>query len=228
MRRGKLPFSIGIVGIALVSLGFGPVNVVEPTVVPMEAQAVPSAPAEGSQPEPQRPQTPEEVKAAETRLVFNRLLVDAAVLRTNLDNFRRGKSKTPVSLSAFRSLEIRLKEIADADPANTQARDMSNAMKMAQFEILQPSVEIAAGANRELYAYAMADQLKDQGVRVEVSGRGNRVVRFSSPQMVREMAIKLADSGRIFEQARSLEFSRVVFTDGRRYFTYDVARGRFR
>lgn len=180
------------------------------------------------QAEPERPLTPDEIKAAEARLVFNRLLVDAAVLRTNLDNYRRGKSKTPVSLSAFRSLEIRLKEIADADPANTQARDMSNAMKMAQFEILQPSVEIAAGANRELYAFAMADQLKDEGVRVEVSGRGNRVVRFSSPQMVREMAIKLAESGRIFEQARSLEFSRVVFTNGRRYFTYDVARGRFR
>ena len=172
--------------------------------------------------------TAEEKKAAATRLAFDRLLVDAAVLRTNLENYRRGKSKTPVSLSAFRSLEIRLKQFADADPSNTQARDMSNAMKMAQFEILQPSVEIAAGASRQLYALAMADQLKDEGVSVVVSGPGSRVIRFSSPQMVREMAVKLSESARIIEQATMLEFSRIVFTNGRRYWTYDVARRRFR
>lgn len=239
MHRNRLFSGAGAACAALVSMGFGPAYWPAPQSFAIRAQA--TAPATqvptGAAPSSETPAVPsapehrltlEEKKAAEVRLEFNRLLVDAAVLRTNLENYRRGRSKTPVSLSAFRSLEIRLKEIADADPANTQARDMSNAMKMAQFEILQPSVEIAAAANRQLYAQAMADQLKADGVTVSVSGPGNRVVRLSSPNMGREMALKLSESASIFEQAKILEFGRVVFTDGRRYLNYDVARGRFR
>lgn len=239
MHRNRFVSGVGVALAALVSSGFAPADMTAPDgfviriqatapAAPVPTGATPPSEAPAAEPVPERPLTPEEMKAAETRLAFDRLLVDAAVLRTNLENYRRGKSKTPVSLSAFRSLEIRLKEIADADPANTQALDMSNAMKMAQFEILQPSVEIAAGASRQLYAHAMADQLKDDGVSVVVSGPGSRIVRFSSPNMVREMALKLSESARIIEQAKMLEFSRVVFTNGRRYWSYDVARGRFR
>lgn len=172
--------------------------------------------------------TPEEEKAVGTRLVFDRALVDAAVLNSEYENYRRGKSKKPVSLSAFRSLELRLAMIADADPANTQARDMANMMKMRQYEILQPSVEIAASANRMLYAHAMAERMRDDGTQVMVYGAGNNAVRFISPHMTRQMAMQLSESAKIPEKARALQFQRVVFGNGRRSWTYDVTRNRLR
>lgn len=172
--------------------------------------------------------TPEEEKAAATRLVFDRALVDAAVLNNEYESYRRGRSKKPVSLSAFRSLELRLAMIADADPANTQARDMANMMKMRQYEILQPSVEIAASANRMLYAHAMAERMRDDGTQVMVYGAGNNAVRFVSPHMTRQMAMQLSESAKIPEKARALQFQRVVFGNGRRSWTYDVTRNRLR
>ena len=179
-------------------------------------------------PAPTATPNPEDEKAAAARLVFNRALVDAAVLNTEYENFKRGRSKKPVSLSSFRSLELRLNTIADADPANTQARDMANLMKMRQYEILQPSVEIAASANRLLYAHAMAERMRDDGMKVDVSGAGNSAVRFTSPHMTRQMAMQLAESAKITEKAKALQFQRVVFGNGRRTWTYDVARGRLR
>ena len=172
--------------------------------------------------------TPEEEKAAATRLAFDRALVDAAVLNSEYESYRRGKSRKPVSLSAFRSLELRLAMIADADPANTQARDMASMMKMRQYEILQPSVEIAASANRLLYAHAMADRMRDNGTQVMVYGAGNNAVRFVSPHMTRQMAMELSASAKIPEKARALQFQRVVFGNGRRSWTYDVTRNRLR
>jgi hypothetical protein len=172
--------------------------------------------------------TPDEEKAAAARLVFDRALVDAAVLNNEYESFRRGRSKKPISLSAFRSLELRLTMIADADPANTQARDMANMMKMRQYEILQPSVEIAASANRLLYAHAMAERMRDDGTRVMVSGADNSAVRFMSPHMTRQMAMQLSASAKIPEKAKALQFQRVVFGNGRRSWTYDVRRNRLR
>ncbi|CAN5392031.1 hypothetical protein BH10PSE11_BH10PSE11_35550 [soil metagenome] len=174
------------------------------------------------------PSNPDDEKAVAARLVFDRALVDAAVLNTEYENSRRGRGKKPISLSAFRSLELRLNTIADADPANTQARDMANLMKMRQYEILQPSVEIAASANRLLYAHAMADRMRDDGTRVVVSGAGNSAVRFISPHMTRQMAMQLSESAKIPENAKALQFRRVVFGNGRRNWTYDLARGRLR
>lgn len=171
---------------------------------------------------------PDDEKAVAARLVFDRALVDAAVLNTEYENSRRGRSKKPISLSAFRSLELRLNTIAAADPTNTQARDMANLMKMRQYEILQPSVEIAASANRLLYAHAMADRMRDDGTRVVVSGAGNSAVRFISPHMTRQMAVQLSESAKIPENAKALQFRRVVFGNGRRNWTYDLTRGRLR
>lgn len=160
--------------------------------------------------------------------MFNRVLVDAAVLKNNYENFKRRKSKTPVSLSSFRNLELQLNAIAAADPANTQARDWANAMRMAQFEILQPSVQIAASANRQLYAHEMAERMRNDGMSVRLSGRENSVIRFQSPNMTRQMAAQLAESAKIPEQAKALQFQRVVFGNGRRSWTYDLRRGRLR
>lgn len=192
------------------------------------SQADMSEPVTSSPSAPAANQNPDDEKAAAARLAFDRALVDAAVLNTEYENFKRGRSKKPVSLSAFRSLELRLSTIADADPANTQARDMANMMKMRQYEILQPSVEIAASANRLLYAHAMAERMHDDGMKVVVSGRGNRSVRFTSPHMTRKMAMQLAESAKIPEKAKALQFRRVIFGNGRRSWTYDVARGRLR
>lgn len=174
------------------------------------------------------PLSPAEQKAAETEAALDRLLAEASALKASYEDYKRGRSKTPVSLSAFRSLELRLMMAAAADPTNTQARDMAGAMRMAQFEILRPSVQIAAVANRQLYAHEMAERMRDDGMTVEVSGRENSTVRFVSPQMTKQMAMQLADSAKIPDQARSLQFSRVVFSNGRRAWTYHVRRGRFR
>lgn len=170
----------------------------------------------------------DEEKAAETRLAFDRLLVDAAVLKTDYENFKRKRTRTPVSLSAFRSLELRLRAVAEADPSNTQAGEWADAMRMAQFEILGPSVRIAARANRELYAQEMARRMHDQGLKVSVAGAENSSVIFRSPHMTRQMAMRLAESAKIPERTRALQFRRVVFANGRRSWTYDVARGRLR
>ena len=198
----------------------------QPATVPLSPseQSATSSPVTSSP----VPSNPEDEKAIEARLVFDRALVDAAVLNTEYENSRRGRSKKPISLSAFRSLELRLNTIADADPANTQARDMANLMKMRQYEILQPSVEIAASANRLLYAHAMADRMRDDGTRVVVSGAGNSAVRFISPHMTRKMAMQLSESAKIPEKAKALQFRRVSFGNGRRSWTYDLKRGRLR
>lgn len=117
---------------------------------------------------------------------------------------------------------------AAADPANTQAQELAGAMRMAQFEILRPSLQIAAIANRQLYAHSMAERMRDDGMKVEVSGAKNSSVRFVSPQMTKQMAVQLADTAKIPEQAKALQFSRVVFSNGRRSWTYNVRRERFR
>lgn len=179
-------------------------------------------------PETPPPLSPAEQKAAEAKAALDRLLAEAGALKASYEDYKRGRSKTPVSLSAFRSLELRLMMAAAADPTNTQARDMAGAMRMAQFEILRPSVQIAAVANRQLYAHEMGERMRDDGMKVEVSGRDNSTVRFISPQMTKQMAMQLADSAKIPDQARSLQFSRVVFSNGRRAWTYNVRRGRFR
>lgn len=222
LAAGFVPAPNGVIGTA----PFLKVQATEPSA---SSQGVP-APPEPAPPavEPDRPLTPEEQKAVDARLHFDRVLVDAAVLLTDFENYKRGKTRTPISMSAFRNLEIQLNAIADADPANDQARDMAKAMQMAQFEILQPSVAVAAVASRQLYADTMSGKLQEQGVRVAVSGQGARVVRFMSPHMTREMGAQLADSARIFDQAQKLQFERVVFTDGRRSWTYGVDRGRYR
>lgn len=245
LHRRTLALGSGLPVAALVAGGFVAMPMLDkaapPTVI-HNVQAV-QQPDTALQPKPVPPPTsstpvqstpdvpalaPEDPKAVQARLEFDRALVDAAVLRNNYEDYKRGKSKTPVSLSSFRSLELRLKTIADADPSNTQARDMANAMRMAQFEILQPSVEIAASANRQIYAHEMGERMREDGMKVVVSGARNSSVRFISPHMTRQMAMQLSETANISEKARALQFRRVVFGNGRRSWTYDVARGRLR
>ena len=245
MRRSSFFARWGIVVVAAISVaGFTPapihdieaadvhgIQATEPSPRPQASPAVPpvsTEPATTPVTEPERPLTPEEQKAVDARLHFDRVLVDAAVLLTDFETYKRGKTKKPISMSAFRNLEIELNAIADADPANDQARDMAKQMQMAQFEILQPSVAVAAVASRQLYADKMSQSLQSQDVRAVVSGRGARVVRFTSRQMTRELGLQLLDSAKIGDQARGLQFERVVFTNGRRSWTYDVENGRYR
>jgi hypothetical protein len=192
----------------------------------------PAAPALSEQatpaPEPDRPLTPEEQKAAEARLQFDRVLVDAAVLLNEFEQYKRGRSKAAISMSAFRNLEIQLNAIADADPSNDQARDWAKKMQMAQFEILQPSVAAADVASRQLYADRMTENLKGQGINVAVLGSGARIVAFVSRQMTKQAGAKLLESGKILDQARRLQFEKIVFADGRRGWTYDINTGRYR
>jgi hypothetical protein len=169
-----------------------------------------------------------EEQAAEAQLAFDRLLAEAVILKANYEDFKRRKSKMPVSLSAFRSLELKLRAIANADPSNSEALEWADAMRMAQLEILGPSVRIAASANRALYAQEMAARMREQGMKVTVAGAENNLVVFRSPHMTRQMAMNLAETAKIPEQARALQFRRVVFAGGRRSWSYDVARGRLR
>lgn len=253
MLRRKTVFIFGFCSTALLAGGFSVApplkHAAQPgiTLVQATISTAPAIEATATIPEKDQPTTaeqqspskppvtsnpatsdPDDEKAVAARLVFDRALVDAAVLNTEYENFKRGRSKKPISLSAFRSLELQLNTIADADPANTQARDMANLMKMRQYEILQPSVEIAASANRLLYAHAMAERMHDDGMRVVVSGRDNSSVRFTSPHMTRQMAMQLSESAKIPEKAKALQFRRVVFGNGRRSWTYDLKRGRLR
>lgn len=194
----------------------------EPVTVP------PAQPAEVTPAQAPAPLSPAEQKAADNKAALDALLAEATALKTSYENSRRGRTRAPVSLSAFRSMELRLQMAAAADPANASALDMANAMRMIQYGILQPSVQIAAVANRELYAHEMGQRMRDDGMKVEASGRGNSTVRFVSPQMTRQMAMQLVETAKIPEQARALQFRRVVFSSGRRSWTYDVARGRLR
>lgn len=200
--------------------------------VPASVDQPKSQPAESGSvntPPPDAPVlSPAEQKAAESKAAFDRLLAEATALKASYEDYKRGRNKTPVSLSAFRSLELRLMMAAAADPTNIQARELAGAMRMAQFEILRPSLQIAAVANRQLYAHEMAERMRDDGMKVEVSGSNNSSVRFVSPQMSKQMAVQLADTAKIPEQAKALQFSRVVFSNGRRSWTYNVRRERFR
>ena len=203
---------------------------------PAQSEPASSAPAatDPAKPEdvapaaPPAPLTPEEQKAADNKAALDALLAEANALKTGYEASKRSRSKTAVSLSSFRSMELRLQMAAAANPANTAASDMANAMRMIQYEVLQPSVQIAAVANRELYAHQMGQQMRDDGMRVEASGRGNSTVRFISPRMTKQMAMQLVETAKIPEQARALQFRRVVFSNGRRSWSYNVARGRLR
>jgi hypothetical protein len=251
LLRRKTIFGLGLCSTALVASGFTAVpamrHFASPTFQQVQATESKSSPQDVTATVPSQPNLPEaatqapqtspaplanpnleDEKAIAARLTFERTLMDATALNTEFESFKRGRSKKPVSLSAFRSLELRLSTIADADPANTQARDMANMMKMRQYEILRPSVEIAASANRLLYAHAMAERMRGDGMQVVVSGAGNSAVRFTSPHMTRQMAMQISESAKISEKAKALEFRRVVFGNGRRSWTYDVARGRLR
>jgi len=189
-----------------------------------------STPEQGAAPAiaPERPLTPEEQKAADARLHFDRVLVDAAVLLNEFEESRRGRGKSNISMSSFRNLEIQLNAIADADPSNDQARDWAKKMQQAQFEILQPSVAVADVASRQLYADTMSAKLRDQAIGVSVMGPGARIVAFVAPQMTKEMGAKLAESAKIYDQARRLQFEKVVFSNSRRGWMYDLRTGRYR
>ena len=183
MRRRSIAFALGTVVVFSGGLAFGQaIQTASPTAqidetktqstgaIPARPGAIPTTPAQPAEPAAAPPAvvplTPAEQKAADNKAALDALLAEATALRTSYENSRRGRNKTPVSLSAFRSMELRLQMAAAADPANTQASDMANAMRMAQYEILQPSVQIAAIANRELYAPEMAKQMHDDGMRV--------------------------------------------------------------
>ncbi|MBI3700226.1 MAG: hypothetical protein HY242_07245 [Afipia sp.] len=236
MQRGDSFARLGaLVVAAQFAAGFMPLqNEALRPFQPVQAQGAPASPQppycenSTSSPEPEKPLTAEEQKAADARLQFDRVLVDAAVLLNEFEESKRDRSKTNFSMSAFRNFEIQLNAIADADPANDQARDWAKKMQMAQFEILQPSVAVADVASRQLYADRMSDNLKDQGVVVMAIGRGARVVRFMSRQMTRDMGQHLLDSAKIADQSRSLQFERVIFSNGRRSWTFDVGSGRYR
>jgi hypothetical protein len=195
---------------------------------PEQIDAAPAQPVEATPAQAPAPLSPAEQKAADNKAALDALLAEATALKTNYENSRRGRGKTPLSLSTFRSMELRLQMAAAADPANAPALDMANSMRMIQYAILQPSVQIAAVANRELYAHEMGQRMRDDGMKVSASGRGNSTVRFVSPQMTRQMAMQLVDTAKIREQAKALQFRRVVFSSGRRSWSYDVARGRLR
>jgi len=199
--------------------------------IPPKSEPINAAPVQPTEATPAPapvPLSPAEQKAADNKAALDALLAEATALKTSYENSRRGRNRTPVSLSTFRSMELRLQMAAAADPANAPALDMANAMRMIQYAILQPSVQIAAVANRELYAHEMGQRMRDDGMKVDASGRGNSTVRFVSPQMTRQMAMQLVETAKIPEQARALQFRRVVFSSGRRSWTYDVARGRLR
>jgi hypothetical protein len=203
--------------------------------IPTQSEPVTTTPAQPidttstSQPAPApAPLSPAEQKAADNKAALDALLAEATALKTSYENSRRSRNRPPISLSTFRSMELRLQMAAAADPANTAALDMANVMRMVQYEILQPSVQIAAVANRELYAHQMGQNMRDDGMRVEATGRGNSTVRFMSPQMTRQMAMQLVETAKIPQQAKVLQFRRLVFSSGRRSWTYDVARGRLR
>ncbi|MES2750432.1 MAG: hypothetical protein V4661_03575, partial [Pseudomonadota bacterium] len=131
MRQKPFLALSGLAVAALSTGGFapGPALETKPPIVKVQAAepqtAAPQAPVPvPAVPQPEAPPlSPAEHQSIEDRLVFNRVLVDAAVLKNNYENFKRRKSKTPVSLSSFRNLELQLNAIAAADPANTQARD---------------------------------------------------------------------------------------------------------
>lgn len=197
--------------------------------IPPKSEPVNTPPAQPPEVAPvPAPLSPAEQKAADNKAALDALLAEATALKTSYESSRRGRNKTPVSLSTFRSMELRLQMAAAADPANAPALDMANAMRMIQYAILQPSVQIAAVANRELYAHDMGQRMRDDGMKVQASGRGNSTVRFVSPQMTRQMAMQLVETAKIPEQAKALQFRRVVFSSGRRSWNYDVARGRLR
>lgn len=195
---------------------------------PSDQNSTTSQPVQPAETQAPPPLSPAEQKAADARAAMDKLLAEASALKASYEDYKRGRSKTPVSLSAFRSLELRLMMAAAADPTNTQARDMAGAMRMAQYEMLRPSVQIAAIANRQLYAHEMSVRMRDDGMKVEVSGRDNSTVRFVAPHMNKQVAMQLADSAKIPEQAKSLQFNRVVFSNGKRSWTYNVRRDRFR
>ncbi len=219
-------FTRGPVAIPLTS--FQTVQAGEPQTNPQAPVATSPEQTPAPAIEPERPLTPEEQKAADARLQFDRALVDAAVLLTDFENYKRGRSKTPVSMSAFRNLEIQLNAIADADPSNDQARDWAKKMQQAQFEILQPSVAVADAASRQLFADKMSEKLSDQGIAVSVLGPGARILVFVSRQMTKETGAKFAESTKIYDQARGMQFEKVVFANGRRGWMYDLKSNRYR
>jgi len=234
-----LGIAAGLVAGGIVSGQTSPTAAVAPPVAVVQSPAtIPaSAPVTTSPAQPDTatvapseapPLSPAEQKAAENKAALDKLLAEANSLKSSYEDYKRGRSKTQVSLSAFRSLELRLQMAAAADPSNGQALDAANMMRMMQYSILQPSVQIAAIANRQLYVHEMGERMRDDGMRVDASGRGNNTVRFMSPHMTKQMAMQLVETAKIPEQAKSLQFSRVVFSSGRRSWTYDVGRGRLR
>ena len=167
-----------------------------------------------------------EIKIDADRSTLDRLLGEAAGLQATYRNFRVGKSRERPSLSAFRSMELRLDALHSSDP---QARDMVNSMRMIQGEMLGRSIAIANIADRKLYADEMAQRMKEGGTTVSIGGRNNSMLRVSSAAMSRQRAFELGQSANIFERAKILQFRSVVFTDGRRkLFTYNVENDRLR
>ena len=161
------------------------------------------------------------------RQAFDRVLVDAAVLRNQYEESKRSGGKLKVSLSAFRSLEIRLKEFVDADPSNTQARDMMNAMQQAQGEILGPSIAVAAAASRQLYSDELGQRLAARGYAVSTRGRAmTTLLIVGSDKMTSAVALDLDRNEKIFDRAKMLQFENVLFR-GKRGGKFDVGQDRF-
>ncbi len=161
------------------------------------------------------------------RQAFDRVLVDAAILRNQYDQSKQSRSKIKPSLSAFRSLEIRLKTFVDADPSNTQAHDMMNAMQQAQGEILGPSIAVAAAASRQLYSDELGQRIASLGYEVSTRGRAITTLLIVGPdKMTSAVALDLDRNEKIFDRAKMLQFEEVIFR-GKRGGSFNVGQDRF-
>ncbi len=151
---------------------------------------------------------------------------------------KRG-SKLP-GLADYYNTKDSLSRIDESAPEAPLARKLLAAMEKNERDYLKKvsggdiDASITARADnidaRQKFASDTSRQMLRRGLSMSITASGDKdtVLTYKYFRMDRGTVLNFAESGRVFNKARDLGFRMVVFTDGRVYWTYDVAANTFK
>ncbi|MBX9709642.1 MAG: hypothetical protein K2X60_01280 [Xanthobacteraceae bacterium] len=150
---------------------------------------------------------------------------------------KRGK-KLP-ALADYYDTKDRLSRIDDTAPEAPRAKKLLAAMEKNEREYLKRVSggdivsNIAARADdidgRQKFAADTEKRMLRRGLSMAITTSGDKdtVLTYKYFRMDRTTVLNFAESGKVFNKARDLGFRKVVFTDGRVNWTYDVVANTF-
>ncbi len=163
------------------------------------------------------------------------IVARAAAILDRLSAITEKRGRKLPGLADYYDTKDRLSQIDDNAPEAPRARKLLAAMEKNERDYLKKvsggdiDASIAARADdiggRQKFAADTSKQMLRRGLSMTIttSGEKDTVLTYRYFRMDRSTVLNFAESGKVFNKARDLGFRMVVFSDGRKNWTYDVA-----